>query len=196
MIWLEKRWILIGMALLLAVNAVFFLTYRVRYEERVRELDERLSEARLQLDEANRERIAAEKRLVSYEQTSKDVETIYEEWWATPKERLAPLIVELRELAERSALIPAGRIYTTGESGNKQRREIEASTMTISFSVQGTYERIRQLINMIELSDHFIIIEQIALSDVSQPGQEALTLNLRLVTLFARADEVDTSSGT
>ena len=193
MIWHERRWLLIGLALLLGVNAVFFLTYRVRYEERVRELDERLSEARLQLDEARRDRVTAERRRAAYEQTRTDVETIYDDWWATPKERLAPLIVELRDLAERSELVPAGRIYTTEDTGSERQREIEASTMAISFSVQGTYERIRQLINMIELSDHFIIIEQISLSDASQAGQEILTLNLRLTTLFARGDE---TSGT
>jgi len=76
MIWHERRWLLIGLALLLGVNAVFFLTYRVRYEERVRELDERLSEARLQLDEARRDRVTAERRRAAYEQTRTDVETI------------------------------------------------------------------------------------------------------------------------
>jgi len=187
MIWREKRWLLIGLGLFLALNAVFFVTYRVRYEERVRDLDSRLDQTRSDYELARTSRIAAERELAAYKKASADIATVYDDWWATRKERLAPLIVELGDLAQKSGLIPQGRAYAVDESRGPKNVDVHASAMTITFSVQGPYSKIRQLINMIELSQHFIIIQQIGLADASGGGGapgDTLTLGLSLKTLF------------
>lgn len=185
MIWREKKWLLIGLGLFLAVNVVFFLTYRVRYEERVHDLEERLDQARSTYSEAHQERLAAERELRAYRKASSDVATVYDEWWATPRERLAPLIVELRNLAQKSGLTPNTRSYATQGIQKIRSVNINASTMTITFSVQGSYEQVRRLINLIEMSQHFIIIQQIGLGDTAKENPGAnLNLSLTLKTLF------------
>ena len=73
--------------------------------------------------------------------------------------------------------------------GETQDRDAErnggigTTIVTISFTVHGTYQQIRQLINQLELSDQFIIIDAIHLAS-AWPANGDLTLNLRLKTLF------------
>ena len=66
---------------------------------------------------------------------------------------------------------------------------IGTTTVEIAFTVQGTYEQSRRLINLLELSDQFVIIDGIGLASISTtnaaPGADkTLTLNIRLKTLF------------
>jgi hypothetical protein len=55
--------------------------------------------------------------------------------------------------------------------------------VNITFTVQGNYQQIRRLINLLELSDQFIIIDGINLAG-SGGSDSTLTMNLRLKTLF------------
>ena len=51
----------------------------------------------------------------------------------------------------------------------------------IAFAVQGTYQPVRRLINLLELSQKFVIIDSVALTS---GNDQILTLNLHLKTLF------------
>jgi hypothetical protein len=65
------------------------------------------------------------------------------------------------------------------------RGSIGTTTVEIAFNVQGTYEQTRRLINLLELSDQFVIIDGISLATVgSTTGDKTLSLNIRLKTLF------------
>jgi hypothetical protein len=55
-------------------------------------------------------------------------------------------------------------------------------TVTIVFVAQGTYQQLRHLINRLELSNQFVIIDAITLGSGSSPDN--LTLSVRLKTLF------------
>jgi hypothetical protein len=70
-----------------------------------------------------------------------------------------------------------------------QDREVQRSggigtnTVVITFTVHGSYQQVRRLINAIELSNQFVIIDAINLA--SGGGTDSnLTLNLRLKTVF------------
>lgn len=177
MIWREKRWLLIVLGALLLANLLFFVTYRVRFQQRVEALDGRLDQTREQLASARAARAAAEKELATYRQIVTTVDTVYDRWWATPEDRLAPLLIELRSLAKRSGLVPRSISYSQAEA----KKEGDTSSLTISFGVAGSYDQIRRLINLLELSDQFVIIDEITLG---QGSGEALHLNIRLRTLF------------
>lgn len=177
MIWKEKRWLLAILGVLLLGNLVFFFTYRVRFQQRVEALDSRLDQTREQLIQARAARIAAEKELGTYRQVVTSVDQVYDGLWATPEERLAPLLIELRSLAKASGLIPRSIAYNQSD----QRTEGDTSSLTIAFGVSGSYDQIRRLINLLELSDQFVIIDEIGLD---QGGREGLHLNIRLRTLF------------
>jgi hypothetical protein len=177
MIWKEKRWLLIVLGALLLANLIFFVTYRVRFQERVAALDSRLDQTNDQLARARHARVSAERELATYRQIVTTVDRVYTDWWSTPEERLAPLLIELRTLARRSGLIPRA----IGYDQSAVQREGDTSALTISFAVAGSYDQIRQLINLLELSDQFVIIDEISLG---QGGRQGLHLNIRLRTLF------------
>jgi hypothetical protein len=179
--WREKR-ILLGMlGVLLAANTIFFFTYRLQYEQRLKDLDDRRDQAETRLTQEKSARVSAERRLAAYRTTSKDVEEIYTREWATEAQRLTALISEVKRLAVASELIPKSISYARAEPQQQKGARTNAEIVTINFSVQGNYQQVRRLINLLELSRQFIIIDQIGLGTGQDQG---LTLNLQLKTLF------------
>jgi hypothetical protein len=179
-IWREKRVLLIILGVLLAANTIFFFTYRVLYENRLRAFDARLDEKKGQLDEARRARVAAEQQLAAYRKVEKDVRQIYDAEWSTQKQRLAPMIREVMRLAAASQLTPKSysfdRVVTKGVKASTN-----AVLVGVAFSIEGTYQQVRRLINLLELSDQFMIIDRIGLS--SESGAK-LNLSIHVKTLF------------
>ena len=182
MIWREKQLLLIVLGLLLVVNIVFFFTYRVQYESRLADLDARRDQAEAQLAEATRARTAAEQQVAAYRKIEHDVQQVFVEQWATESERLTRLITEVKRLAVAADLVPPSVSYSRAEERRGSGKfGVGATQVMMNFSVAGTYQQIRRLINMLELSSHFVIIDRLSLS--STEG-DRLSMNLQVKTLF------------
>jgi Tfp pilus assembly protein PilO len=200
MIWREKRVLLAILGVLLLANAVFFLTYRVQYQSRLDSLDDRLAEAERTLESTRQSRLKAEQTLQSYKKVENDVLTVFDEHWSTQTQRLTVLIAEVKRLAVASSLVPTSYGFSRGEtkevaglSTARRRETLGASEMRINFSVQGTYAQARRLINLLELSRQFVIIDAIGLSSADA---ETLSLNLQLKTLFRDAPQPEQGDAT
>jgi len=203
MIWREKRVLLIVLGLLLLANTIFFFTYRVQYVSRLQDLDARQEQTTAQLDQARHARVTAQQQLAAYKKVQSDLQVLYNERWSTALMRLTALIDEVRRLAAASHLEPPSYQFSSGESKNattattNTKGSIGTTTVEIAFTVQGTYEQVRRLINLLELSDQFVIIDGVSLNssgthagaEGGSPGgtDKTLTLNLRLKTLFRDA---------
>jgi hypothetical protein len=181
MIWREKRVLLSILGILLAANAVFFFTYRVRYENRLKDLEDRLHQSESRLTQSHSMRLGAERRVAAYRQVQKDVQEIYNQNWGTEDQRLLALISEVKRLAVASNLVPKSTSYTRTQGAQIRRGTNAAEVVGIAFTVQGDYQQVRRLINLLELSEQFVIIDQIALSS---GDNSMLTLTLHLKTLF------------
>ena len=184
MIWKEKRILLTVLAVLLAANAVFFFTYRVRYENRLHDLEARREEATRDLKSARSSRLTAEQQLAAYGKIQEDVNRVYVDLWSTQTQRLAPMIIEVKRLAAASDFEPRSYSFQRDVStvDRKSRNASPGATaVNIAFSVEGRYEQVRRLINLLELSQQFVIINQVALT--SSTGN-MLTLSLDIKTLF------------
>ncbi|MGA7614197.1 MAG: hypothetical protein WBX15_03350 [Thermoanaerobaculia bacterium] len=176
MIWREKRWLIISLGILLLINLVFFFTYRLRYQQRIEDLQKSLDHSRTELATAHKARVSAEKQLAGLEDVEKNIRTVHEEIWSTPDRRLTSLITEIRKLAVQSQIHgPDGINYA------QLNTKSETRILGIAFGVRGTYDQIRRFLNLLELSDQFVIIDQITLS--GQHGAE-LQLSIGLKTLF------------
>ncbi|MGA8810251.1 MAG: hypothetical protein WB973_20460 [Thermoanaerobaculia bacterium] len=189
MIWREKRVLLIVLGLLLLANTVFFFTYRVQYVSRLQDLDARQEQSEVQLNQARNARLTAEQQLAAYKKVQADLQVLYNERWSTPMQRLTALIDEVKRLAAASHLQPPSYSFTNGESKQvstapSTKGSIGTNTVSIAFTVQGTYEQVRRLINLLELSDQFVIIDSIGLGANGTAADKILTLNIRLKTLF------------
>jgi hypothetical protein len=187
-IWREKRVLLIILGALLLANVVFFLTYRVQYQSRLDEMDERLAQAQGQLEQTRRLRVQAEQALVAYRRVEQDVKTVLDQHWSTQPRRLTIFISEVKRLAEASNAVP--KTFTFNEAEAKpvavtttrgKTAELGAKEVGVGFAVDATYQQVRRMINLLELSQQFVIIDQISLAT---GDGTTLTLNLRLKTLF------------
>lgn len=190
MIWREKRVLLIILGLLLAANAIFFFTYRVQYQARLDALDARLAQADEQLQSARTARLTAERQYESYRATEKDVKQVFDEYWSTEEQRLTVLLAEVKRLANASNLVPTSYGFSRQAVEKVQARpgqrrggdrEIGVTEVGVTFTVSGTYDQARRLINLLELSRQFVIISQIGLQSTQE---QELTLSLNIKTLF------------
>ncbi len=184
MIWREKRILLIALAILLLANTVFFFTYRVQYVSRIEDLDAREEQSKARLDQARHARTTAEQQLAAYKKVQTDLQVLYNERWSTPMLRLTTLIDEVKKLAAASHLQPPSYQFSNSGTKSEARGALGTTTVGIAFTVQGNYEQIRRLINLLELSDQFVIIDGISLASTGNTPEKALTLNIRLKTLF------------
>lgn len=188
MIWREKRILLIVLGLLLAANAIFFFTYRVQYQTRLTDLDERLATADQQLAASRASRLMAERQYQSYVQIERDVQAVFDEHWSTEDARLTLMLAEIKRLAGASSLEPRTYAFdrrkvenVASASGRSRKADVGATQVGVSFTVEGTYEQARRLINLLELSQQFVIIDEISLQ---ASAAQALTLSLHVKTLF------------
>ncbi len=182
MIWKEKRVLLLVLAALLAANTIFFFTYRVQYESRLHDLESRRDVVKGELEAARHARVTAEQQLAAYRKVEKDIRQIYDGEWSTQNQRLTPFITEVMRLATLSKLIPTSYSFTGATSkGGGKSASATATEVGIGFNVEGTYEQVRRLINLLEVSDQFIIIDQVSLG--SESGDK-LRMTIRVKTLF------------
>jgi Tfp pilus assembly protein PilO len=191
MIWREKRVLLLILAALLIGNVVFFLTYRVQYQSRLDDMDQRLAQAEGQLETTRRARAAADAQVQAYKKVERDIAAVFDDHWSTRPRRLTLLITEIKRLADASNAIP--QTYTFGAdeelkaatvaAGQRGGRQVAigANEVSISYSVDASYDQIRRLINLLELSNQFVIIEGLSLS---AGNENQLTLTLKLKTVF------------
>lgn len=189
MIWREKRILLIILGVLLAANTVFFFTYRVRYQNRLDDLDARLEAAEGKLQRARDQRARAEQTVRGYRKVEQDVRAVFDEHWSTETRRFTALLGEVKRLAVASSLVPSAYSFARGEvdkvsTGNRRRESVGASEVMINFSVNGSYAQVRRMINLFELSQQFVIINSLSLT--AKEGS-SLTLNVQLKTLFRDA---------
>lgn len=189
MMWREKRILLAVLGVLLAANTLFFFTYRLQYEQRLKDLDDRRDQAQARLTQQRSMRMLAERRLAAYRGISKDVADIYTRQWATEDQRLTALISEVKRLAIASELVPKSITYQRVAPQQQKGLRTNAEIVTIVFTVQGNYQQVRRLINLFELSRQFIIIDQIGLTSSQN---DTLSLNLQLKTLFRDTAPVPT----
>lgn len=181
MIWREKRVLLIILGVLLAANTIFFFTYRVQYESRLSDLASRLDQTKAQLQEARHARVAAEAQLAAYRKAQNDIRQIYDVEWSTEPQRLTSFIGEVMRLGAMSKLAPRTYSFTGTATKGPKSTGTNAVEVGVAFPVEGTYEQVRRLINLLEVSDQFVIIDQIGLS--SSTGDK-LSVTIRVKTLF------------
>lgn len=175
---IDRRWVLVLLGVLLAVNLVIFFSYRVRQQERIGSLRDQREALESQLETAREDQRRTAEQVVAVGQLEQELDRIFNETWGEPDDRLTPLLRDLYAHASKSGLQPSSRSY-----GNEQAsREGEATAMTISFGVNGSYAQLRRMISLIEGSDQYVVIDSLGLSE-STTGND-LQINLQLRTLF------------
>ena len=178
-IWRLRIWFWVGVGLCV-INAGLLSTYRGVYAGRFQALEEEIADVGNLRTRATQEVARREGQVATVEATRNRVESLYREGFATERERLTDLIREVKELADRSGLRPGSISYP--EEQLEQYGLVEKSLV---FTVEGNYTQLRRLINELEMTDAFVALESISLSEAT-PN---LRIDLRLSTLFSVGEE-------
>lgn len=179
-IWRERPWTWAVPALFLAVNLLAFGVYRARYAGGVEKLAEeydRDAEVLAQLQESVSQ---AEGLLTRAERQQEEIDLLYETHFATEPERFTDLLREVRSLARTAGLDPGTFTYP-----EEELEDVSLVERRVNFSVEGTYEQLRTLLNLLELSDQFVSLQEVALGGTSTGASSpVLSVNLSLTTYF------------
>lgn len=177
--WLRGWWRWAVPLALVLVNLVVLSFYRLIYAGRIAQVETRIEEQRDEVERLEGHRQALEALVERAAASRRGIEALYESSFATEGERLADLIRHVRELATRSGLEPDAIAYPSSELDDH-----ELIKRSIVFSVGGSYADLRTFINLLELSDEFVVLEQVKLN----AADPELRISLQLSTLFAGRD--------
>ena len=179
-IWRRRVALWLPALVFFVLNVVVLLVYPVRFAGRMEVTADELDQERSVLAELVERRRDLESQRQGIERTRLAVDEMYSERLAPESERLTRIIAEVKDLAARSGLTPPSVSYPTEpleEYGLRRRGFV--------FSVEGSYADLRKFINLLELSQTFLTLEEVTLSE---SGGGALRIQLRVSTLFSTGD--------
>lgn len=187
----EKRAFVVPLAVVLVVNIGIAAAVVFPLSERVAQSEGGEQQARLELLSAQREFATATATLRGKTAAEQDLQTFYAKVLPTDLAgaRRATYL-HLSTLAREADLTYQRRVEEPREP--KQSGQGPISTLTrfdISMVLQGEYDSVRQFIRDVEASDGFIIIDNVALREGSEPGS-ALVLTVDLSTYYRTPDHV------
>lgn len=178
-VWRSKLWWWLPALVFLGANLILLSAYRLVYAGQSQLRLARIERGQTELAELRQRRQRQERDLERLQASREAVDAFYLERLASEDERLTAILAEVRELADRAGLRPTSFRYG--------REEIEAHGLlrrSIEFNVEGSYLQFRRLVNMLELTDSFLVLEEVSLRGSDDAGKE-LRIGLRLSTLFA-----------
>lgn len=179
-IWRRRVALWLPALVFFLLNVVVLLVYPVRFAGRMEVTADELDQERAVLAELVERRRDLESQRQGIERTRLAVDEMYSERLAPESERLTRIIAEVKDLAARSGLTPPAVSYPTEpleEYGLRRRGFV--------FSVEGSYADLRKFINLLELSQTFLTLEEVTLSE---GGDGGLRIQLRVSTLFSTGD--------
>ena len=176
--WRQNLGLWLPAAVFLLLNVALLAIFGLRFadEAQVARLRlERQSDALASLRDSRERAEVVVERVRSGEEGLDD---FYGRRLSTEGESLTRIIAEIKEMSTRAGIPPSALAY------RKERLEgQELSRRTINFAVSGSYAQLRQLINLLELSDSFLILEEDSISAADAEGAP-MRINLTLSTLF------------
>jgi hypothetical protein len=174
-------WVWLPALVFFVLNLATLSAYRLVYAGRVDLLEQRLEARSKDLAELEERQRRAEQILQRATLNRQRLEHFYAEQLGRPEERLTPMIAGVKELARRTGLLPGSISYpeeTVVDHGLVRRSMV--------FAVEGTYPQLRQLINLLELSQQFLVLQEVTLGETG--SNPRLRINLRIGSLFAAGE--------
>lgn len=104
-------------------------------------------------------------------------------WLSSEAQRLTRLINEVKTLAGRAGVETSSFQYP-----EEFLEDYGLIKRSIVFSANGSYQELRRLINFIELSDQFMILEEVRLSEIGQKGTD-VRVDFRVSSLFTSDED-------
>ena len=181
-IWRQRLWVWVPALVFFLANAGAFAVYKLGYAGRIESLQERLDQQKRQRQELTAQQRKMQAMLDRVRTNERQVEQLYAGRLSTRSRRLTGVTSEVKELAQKSGLVPRAISYP-----EEDIQEFGLVKRSFVFSVEGTYVELRKFINLLEVSPSFLSLDEVSLVGNSQ-GQE-LRIDLSLSTLFAKESD-------
>lgn len=177
-VWRARIWLWAPALGFFAVALIALLVYQVRFAGEAEVSEASVQRGRTALAELEADRRRLEGNLERIRSNRENLAHFYQQRLATESERLTEVIAEVRELARTAGLEPTSVSYPDEPIEGFGLRE-----RAFVFGVQGRYEDLRKLMNLLELSESFLSLEAVSLVGDARGG--SLRIDLRISTLFA-----------
>lgn len=177
-----RRWV--PALAFLAANLLLLSAYRLVLAGQAQ-----LSSSRVERSQSELVRLAAERQRLTasterLRASREEIDRFYSERLSSENVRLTRILAEVRALATRSGLEPT--------SVNYGKEEIDGHGLlrrSIDFSVEGSYLEFRRFVNLLELSDSFLVLERVGLRGSDEGGTD-LRITVGVSTLFTSPEEL------
>jgi len=177
------RKILIGIGVLAALNAVFFILFvqptvdASRGLENVQEPFQKLNERRAVVEKH-------EAFLEALARAEDDLQSLRGEILSTRNQRLVEVHAELASLCDRF-----GIGLETVSYDNQMLLDEELDRHVMSVPLQGNYQNLRKFLQAVETSDKFLVVEGVSLV-TGKEGGVGLSLTIHLATYFTAPEDL------
>lgn len=173
-VWREKPWVWILPAVFLLVQILALVVYQVRYAGGVETLERTYAREAEALATLQEQRARGETLMARAVREREELSALYEIRFATEAERHTDFLKEVRKLARDAGMDPLSFSYP------KETLEDQGLVkFDVQFTIQGTYEELRSFMNLLELTDQFVILESVGLGSASQTaGRQDPTLSI------------------
>jgi Tfp pilus assembly protein PilO len=179
-VWRRNLWLWLFPVGFCLINMIALMTYHLRFAGDVEGLEDRYRARMSQLETYRTENLQVANFLSRATDQQEKFDLLYEEHFQKEGERFTRAITEVKRLAREAGLDPTSFSYPReylGTTGLLSRK--------ILFAAEGSYRQLRTFINFLELSDQFLTLESITLSESASSGREpVLRINLRVSTIF------------
>lgn len=174
--------VLVLAGLFLAGNLGFFLWYRSTAQDRKAGMEARREALGRDVETREKEAAALSGQRDRLSKVSEAIDEFYGNRIGTPRETLAPIVVELHALLSKANVAPLQISYAT-----KPVTGLPLSEMQIVFSFRNDYNQLRQLLASIESDKKWLVVRDVGLNrDKELPG--AVQVKMSIVTYFARRE--------
>jgi hypothetical protein len=179
-----SKQILLVLGVLLALNLAFYIFF---VRPSVREYDKLRvdSEPRFEQLEERRERVEErEAYLTAVKQAQVDLKRLRQDVLSTREERMVEVQLELARLTEQF-----GISLESVDIHNQVLEGEELDRMEMVVPLEGGYANLRRLLQSVEASDKFFVVERVALVQ-GKEGGALLQLNITLATYFTATPQL------
>lgn len=164
--------------ILVGLNLAVLSTYRFLLAGQAQLQAGRIERRQARVEELETDRLLLEETVTEATRNRDLVDKLYEEWLTPESQRLTTVIAEVKKLARM-----AGVEYSSFNYPEQLLEEQGLIKRSLVFSVEGSYLELRNFINLIEVSDLFLILESVHLTGGAQDGQQ-VRVSMTVSTLF------------
>ena len=173
----ERRWLWLPAVLLLALNGVLYLGYRTLLSERFDLAAMKRERLEKDYQAATDQRNGLQRTLDGWQAAESGIAEFYARV-GRREEKLPQLMKEIDELVRKVGTVPHRINF-----GQSEVPEADLVEFSIEFPFEGDYASVRNLLNLLEVTPSFLIVDQFNIGS-SGELQEKVRLQFRLRTAF------------